>query len=190
MKINSISLISLVSTLACASVANATTLTDFYIGGMVGVGGQTVFNDKEHISSTSTILGAIAGMDIPVFRIEGEYNYINAQDFDTNSVMVNAYLKVPSTVILPYIGVGIGTVFGGKNIVTDSSTLLQTRYDIKSTAAYQGMIGATVDVFAIPFKIDVEGRVLYAPDIYKETATNIMPDLLEYNARVKLRYIF
>ena len=44
MKINSLSLISAVAVLATAS-ANAGTLTDFYIGGMMGAGGQTVFMD-------------------------------------------------------------------------------------------------------------------------------------------------
>ena len=36
--------------------------------------------------------------------------------------------------------------------------------------------------------IDIEGRVLYAPNIY-ETATET-PDLLQYDGRVKLRYVF
>lgn len=188
MKINSISLISIVSTLSIASVANASVVADFYIGGMIGVGGQTLFTSNEHTSTTSRLAGAIVGVDIPVFRIEGEYNYIDSQDLDTNAVMVNAYAKVPSTVIMPYIGAGIGTVFGGKHELTNAG--ITTRYDIHSTAAYQGMLGATIDILAIPIKFDVEGRVLYAPDIYKIEATNTTPDLMEYNARIKMRYIF
>ena len=190
MKINSLSLISVVSTLAVASAANASVVADFYIGGMVGVGGQTLFTSNEHDSSTSRLLGAIAGVDIPVFRIEGEYNYIDSDALDTNAVMVNAYLKVPSTLIMPYIGAGFGTVFGGKYEHNEAATGIKTRYDIHSTAAYQAMLGATIDILAVPIKFDVEGRVLYAPDIYKIEAANVSPDLMEYNARIKMRYIF
>lgn len=190
MKINSISLISFVSALTCASVANASVVADFYIGGMVGAGGQTIFTAHEHDSSTSRLLGGIIGVDIPVFRLEAEYNYIDSKDLDTNSVMVNAYFKVPSTIIMPYIGAGIGTVFGGKHEITDTDTGIKNRYDIHSTAAYQGLLGATIDILAVPIKFDVEGRVLYAPDIYKIDAIDAAPDLMEYNARVKMRYIF
>ncbi len=189
MKINSISLISIAS-LVIASAANASVVADFYVGGMVGVGGQTIFSSNEHDTSTSRLLGAIAGVDIPVFRVEGEYNYIDSQDLDTSAIMVNAYFKVPSTLIMPYIGAGIGTVFGGKHEFTDANTQIKTKYDIHSTAAYQGMLGATIDILAVPIKFDVEGRVLYAPDIYKIEATNTTPDLMEYNARIKMRYIF
>ena len=188
MKINSISLISVVSTLAVASAANAGVVADFYLGGMVGVGGQTLFTSNTHDSTTSRLAGAIAGVDIPVFRIEGEYNYIDSDYLDTNSVMVNAYLKVPSTLVMPYIGAGIGTVFGGKYELTDAGTGVKTRYDIHSTAAYQGMLGVTLAILAVPIKFDIEGRVLYAPDIYK--IDNTTPDLMEYNARVKMRYVF
>lgn len=188
MKINSISLISVISALTVASAANASVVADFYVGGMVGVGGQTLFTSNEHVASTSRLLGAMAGVDIPVFRIEGEYNYIDSEDLDANAIMVNAYFKVPSTIIMPYIGGGIGTVFGGKHESNDAG--VKTRYDIHSTAAYQGMLGATIDILAVPIKFDVEGRILYAPDIYKIDATNTTPDLMEYNARIKMRYIF
>ncbi|MBO7644873.1 MAG: outer membrane beta-barrel protein [Alphaproteobacteria bacterium] len=190
MKINSISLISVLSTLSIMSVANASVVAEFYAGGMVGAGGQTLFTSDKHDSKTSRLVGAIIGVDIPVFRIEGEYNYIDSDYLDTNSVMLNAYLKVPSTVIMPYIGAGIGTVFGGKHEITDTDTGIKTNYTINSTAAYQGMLGATIDILAIPIKFDVEGRVLYAPDIYKIEAINASPDLMEYNARIKMRYIF
>ena len=190
MKINSISLISVISALSVASVANASVVADFYIGGMVGAGGQTLFTSDKHDSTTSRLLGAIAGVDIPVFRIEGEYNYIDSESLDTNAAMVNAYFKVPSTIIMPYIGAGIGTVFGGKHERTNTTTGITTRYDIHSTAAYQGMLGATIDILAVPIKFDVEGRILYAPDIYKITEENATPDLMEYNARIKMRYIF
>ena len=188
MKINSISLISLVSILTCASAANAGVVADFYIGGMAGVGGQTMFADHENESDTSRVFGAIAGMDLPIFRIEGEYDYFASSDFNTNAAMVNLYAKMPSTVILPYIGGGIGMVFGGDYTVTQSGT--KTKYDVDSTATYQAMLGATIDILAIPLKFDIEGRVLYAPDVYTVTATDIKPDMLQYNVRAKVRFIF
>ncbi len=188
MKINSLSLISTLAVLTCVSTANAGVIADFYVGGMVGAGGQTLFTKDNHDNSTSRLLGAIAGMDIPVFRIEAEYNYIDSSDLNTNTAMVNAYFKVPSTIILPYIGGGIGMVFNGDHTITSGG--IDTKYDIKTTAAYQGMLGATIDILAVPLKFDVEGRVLYAPDIYKVPGTNITPDMMEYNVRVKMRYIF
>ena len=163
-------------------------VADFYVGGMLGAGGQTLFTKDAHESSTSRLIGAIAGIDIPVFRIEGEYNYIDSSELNTNSTMLNAYFKVPSTLVLPYIGAGIGTVFGGDNTISESG--IKTKFDIKTTTAYQGMLGATIDILAVPLKFDVEGRILYAPDIYTVPNSNIKPDLLEYNARVKMRYIF
>ena len=184
MKINSLSIISVLSVLASASTANAGVVMDFYVGAMAGAGGQTLFTKDAHKSSSSRLVGAVAGIDIPVFRLEAEYNYLDSDELNTNSGMLNAYFKVPSTIVMPYIGAGIGTVFGGKH------TIDNVKYKLDSTAAYQGMLGATIDILAVPIKFDVEGRVLYAPDIYKINGTNTTPDLMEYNARVKMRYIF
>ena len=102
--------------------------------------------------------------------------------------MLNLYAKMPSTVILPYIGAGIGMAFGGKQEITENG--VKTKYSIDSTAAYQAMLGATIDILKLPIKFDVEGRVLYAPDIYKIEATNTTPDMLQYGVRAKVRYIF
>ena len=188
MKINSLSLISIVSVLALASNANAGTWTDFYVGGMVGVGGQTMFAEHKNETDASQVFGAVLGMDLPVFRIEGEYDYLNSSDLKTNAALINLYAKMPSTVILPYIGAGIGMVFGGDYTINDAG--VKTEYNIKSTAAYQAMLGATIDILKLPLKFDIEGRVMYAPDIYKIEATNTTPDLLEYNVRAKVRFIF
>ena len=184
MKINSMSLISVVSVLACLSNANAGVMADFYAGGMVGVGGQTIFNDGKHDTNSSQLFGAVLGMDLPIFRIEGEYDYFNSSDLKTNAGMINLYAKMPSTIILPYIGGGVGMVFGGHQTVDE------TDFDIETTAAYQAMLGATIDILKLPLKFDIEGRVLYAPDIYKIKDKDTAPDMLEYAARVKLRYIF
>ncbi|MBQ3784785.1 MAG: hypothetical protein II843_00110 [Alphaproteobacteria bacterium] len=188
MKINSISLISLVSTLTFASAANAGVVADFYIGGMAGVGGQTMFADHKNETDSAGVFGAIAGMDLPVFRVEAEYDYFTASGFDTNAAMANLYAKIPSTVILPYIGGGIGMVFGGDHEITKDDIKLKNSID--STVAYQAMLGATIDVLALPIKFDVEGRVLYAPNIYEIDASGSTPDMLQYNIRAKVRYIF
>ena len=182
MKINSISLISAFSMLAGMSAANAGAIADFYVGGIVGMGAQTMFADGHHETDPAPTFGAIAGIDIPFFRFEAEYDYLHSENLDTNAAMLNMYAKMPSTIVLPYIGGGVGMVFGGNHTIED------TKLDIKSTTAYQAMLGATVDVFVIPLKFDVEGRALYAPDIYKEHG--ISPDILQYQLRVKVRYIF
>ena len=188
MKINSLSVISMLSILAFGGTANAGVVADFYIGGMVGAGGHTLFTNDVHDSAASKLLGGMIGVDIPAFRIEAEYNYIDSKELDTNAAMLNAYFKVPSTLIQPYLGGGIGMLFSGNQKITTGGTT--TKYNLDSTAAYQAMLGATIDILAVPLKFDVEGRVLYAPDIYKIEATDTTPDLLEYNVRVKMRYIF
>lgn len=188
MKINSLSLISMVSILTLASNANAGTWTDFYIGGMVGVGGQTMFAEHKNETDASEVFGGVIGMDLPIFRFEGEYDYFNSSDLNTNAAMLNLYAKMPSTVILPYIGAGIGMTFGGKQEFNENG--VKTEYNLDSTAAYQAMLGATIDVLKLPIKFDIEGRVLYAPDIYKNTVANTTPDMLQYGVRAKVRYIF
>jgi len=188
MKINSLSIISMLSVLTCGAAANAGVVTDFYVGTMVGAGGHTIMVKDSHKSTSSRLIGAIAGIDIPVFRIEAEYNYIDSSDLDTNSAMLNGYVKVPSTLVQPYIGAGFGTVFGGKHTVNNAG--VKTKHNLDSTAAYQGMLGATIAILAVPLKFDVEGRFLYAPDIYTVTGTDTKPDLIEYNARIKMRYVF
>lgn len=182
MKINSISLISLVSTLTLASAANAGVVADFYVGGMAGVGGQTIFTDHKNESDTAEVFGAIAGMDLPIFRVEAEYDYFNSSDLNANAALLNLYAKIPSTIILPYIGGGVGAVFSGDQ-KTDG-----VKHNMDTTAAYQAMLGATIDVLTLPIKFDVEGRILYAPNIY--SIDDVKPDMLQYNIRAKVRYIF
>ena len=187
MKINSLSLISL-ATILTATSANAGAVADFYIGGMVGAGGETVFMDGKDSTDSSMVYGAVAGVDIPLFRFEGEYNHLNSDAISANTAMFNMYFKVPSTLILPYVGAGIGSVFSGDHTIKADG--IKTTYDIKSTAAYQGMLGATIDLPALPVKFDVEGHVLYSPNIYENPVTFDTPDLLQYNVRAKLRVIF
>ena len=188
MKIKSLSLISLVSVLTGASAANAGVLADFYIGAMGGIGGQSLMAEHKNHSDASRVVGGVLGMDIPFFRIEGEYDYFDSSKLNTHAALLNAYAKLPTSFIIPYIGVGAGVVFGGNHKFTENN--IQTKYNIHTTTAYQAMLGTTIDILALPLKFDVEGRILYAQDIYEVPGTNIKPDMLQYGARVKARLIF
>lgn len=164
----------------CAAPAHANLLFDVYAGATGGIGGATMFTDNHAHSDSAYSFGGVIGIDIPFVRIEGEYNHILPQDTKLNTAMLNAYLKMPTTLVQPYIGAGIGIIFDGDVDNTDIK--------IKDKTAYQGMLGLTFDIPVLPFKIDAEGRVLYSHDIY--TVADIKPDILHYDARLKVRYIF
>ncbi len=166
--------------MALSTPVFANPIWDLYAGATVGAGAQTVFADDHDATNAAQSFGAMFGVDIPAFRIEAEYNYLNETDTYAHLALVNAYFKMPSTVIKPYLGLGVGIMMNGKN----------EKYDVKfdTTPAYQGMLGVTLDVPRLPFKFDVEGRAIYMPDVYK--MADIEPDILHYEARVKIRYIF
>ena len=181
MKLNSsIILGALVAMTSGAAVANP--VWDLYTGLSIGAGAETVFGGEDKKTSAAQSFGGILGIDLPAFRIEGEYNYLHQSDTHANLAFFNAYFKMPSTVVKPYLGLGVGWVFDGKN---DKYNI-----DFESTAAYQGMLGVTLDTPALPFKFDIEARTVYMPDIYKIEADNTTPDVLHYEARIKARYIF
>lgn len=167
-------------TMATASSAFANPVWDLYVGATVGAGAETVFADDENKTNAAQSFGAMFGVDIPAFRIEAEYNYLHETDLYAHLALVNAYFKMPSTVVKPYLGIGVGLVFDGENE--------KAHIDFDTTAAYQAMLGVTLDVPALPFKFDVEGRAIYMPDVYK--FADIEPDILHYEARIKIRYIF
>lgn len=185
MKIKSISLISVLTLLAGTASANAGVVADFYLGAMAGAGGQTIFTRDDNKTDSSMIFGANLGIDIPLFRLEAEYNYLKSADLHANMGMVNAMFKVPSTLIQPYFGAGIGLAFEGKHTPVPG-----LEYKLESTAGYQAMLGATIDILALPIKFDIEGRALYVPNMYKIAVDNSTPDLLEYDVRLKVRFIF
>lgn len=166
-----------------AGAANANMLFDIYAGATYGMGGYTLFADDKDYSKSSQSYGAVLGMDIPLVRIELEYNYLDADAITANLALVNAYFKFPTPIVKPYIGAGIGSTFDSKYEPNDT-----TKIDIEDAMAYQGMLGITLDLPVIPFNIDVEGRVLYAPDLFQ--VADIEHDLLQYEGRVKLRYVF
>lgn len=167
-----------ISALFFCAPSNAALLLDPYIGVDFGIGAATEFIDSERFTDNARSFGGTIGLDVPIFRIELEYNYMTPQDARFHLGLINLYAKMPTTIIQPYIGAGVGTVFNGRMHDTD----------IEKITAYQAMLGLTFDLPVIPFKIDVEGRVLYMPEIYDNTTPE--PDILQYEGRLKLRYIF
>ena len=167
--------------------ADAGLAFDLYTGATAGIGGQrfTVKDDHETYSAKS--YGAIAGIDIPFLRLEAEYNYLNGEKVDIQTGTLNAYVKMPGLVIItPYVGAGIGVVW---KVDVDNSLAIG-KFDESGKAIYQGMLGATLDIPTLPFKIDVEGRLMYAPQLIDIIAINETASGMQYDARVKLRYIF
>ena len=162
-----------------STAANADSLFDVYAGATIGVGGATMYASGDEISRSAQSAGAVLGLDIPVFRFELEYDYMQTKATRLHIGMINAYAKMPLPAVKPYLGVGIGNVFSG----TDEDFM-----DIDSVAAYQAMLGVTFDIPVLPIDVDVEGRVLYAADIYDYHG--LKPDFLQYEARLKLRYVF
>ncbi len=162
-----------------AGNANANLLFDIYGGATVGVGAATTFADSHAHTENAQSYGAFLGIDLPIFRVEAEYDYLHQPDINMHLGMVNAYAKMPSLAIMPYLGVGVGAMFDGD---------APNGISLDTTMAYQAMLGLTFDLPVLPFKIDAEARALYTPDIFDENG--ITPDVLHYDARIKLRYIF
>jgi len=167
-------------TMATGAPAFAASAFDLYSGILFGVGAETTFIGNASDTRSAQSFGAVFGIDLPAFRIDAEYNYLNSSDSHASVAFVNAYFKMPSTVIHPYAGVGVGIEFAGKND--------KHNFDFDAAAAYQGIFGVTIETPALPLKFDVEGRAVYIPDIAKFNGQ--YPDLLHYDARIKIRYMF
>lgn len=163
-----------------STAANADSLFDVYAGATIGVGGATMYVSGDEVSRSAQSAGAVLGLDIPVFRFELEYDYMQTKATRLHIGMINAYAKMPLPLVKPYLGVGIGNIFYGE--------IKDIDVDVDSVAAYQGMLGVTFDIPVLPIDVDVEGRVLYAADIYEFAGEK--PDYLQYEARLKLRYVF
>ena len=179
MKLKYFGAITAASVLLSGAAANAGALFDPYLGVTVAVGGATVFANDIDVSHSAQSYGAVVGIDIPVFRFELEYDYMHADSIKMHLGMINAYAKMPLPAVKPYIGIGIGNIFSGE----DAGFI-----DIDSVAAYQAMLGVTFDIPVLPIDVDIEGRVLYAADIYDYMG--LKPDFLQYEARLKIRYVF
>jgi len=150
--------------------ARAGIVIDFYAGLTGGMGAMWADSN----SHSSQAYGAVLGLDIPLIRAEGEYNYLRGGGMNIHLGMLNGYLKMPTPVIQPYMGVGVGQVFGGT----------ANKFNIQSTTAYQAMIGVQIDMPATPVLFDVETRALRASDI----APGV--NLFVWDARLKLRWMF
>jgi opacity protein-like surface antigen len=153
---------------------------DYYAGATVG--GGTMHSHNQNYAMAS--YGAVFGLDIPIFRAELEYNFLSGDrrtgDINAHVGMLNAYIKLlPTPIIKPYIGAGIGYVLGGH--VSDTKF---GNYGLKSSSAYQGMVGLQLDPNFIPVLFDLEARVMYAADVYPDA------DLFHTDIRFKARYVF
>ncbi|MBP5707450.1 MAG: outer membrane beta-barrel protein [Alphaproteobacteria bacterium] len=187
MKLNYTSILTAATLMIAGANANAGVVFDPYVGATAGIGGQRfTANDKTKTHSAQSY-GAIAGVDIPFLRVEAEYNYMDGEKVDIQAGLLNAYIKMPGVlVVTPYIGGGIGMVW--KVDVDDSMHIGD--YKESGKAIYQGMLGVTFDIPTMPFKIDVEGRVMYAPKLIDVTAMDETASGTQYDARIKLRYVF
>ncbi len=182
---NSIKILAALGMLAITSPASAGAM-DLYIGGAVGMGAMQVNgSDDTTFSGTGSFAGAF-GINLPLFRVEAEYNYFTASksgaDLALQMAMVNAYIKpfaIP--VIKPYFGAGAGAIIAG-DIGHD--------VDANNTPAFQGMLGVSIDIPAMPIGFDVEGRVVYSPNAFEFKTMSTEYDILGYEARVKMRYEF
>ncbi|MBO4583381.1 MAG: hypothetical protein J5714_04995 [Alphaproteobacteria bacterium] len=175
----SIILCSLITPVVTPAIANS--VFDLYAGVSVGVGAQTMFGDGRDVTNTAQSFGAMFGIDVPMFRTELEYTYIGESDSHANIGFANAYFKMPSTAIRPYLGLGIGVMFSG-----EENEKYNKKFDTKP--AYQGMLGVTIDVPKLPFKFDVEAHAIYIPDVLRFGTER--PDIFHYEAKIKLRYLF
>ena len=187
MKLISTSILTVTTLLLGAANANAGVAFDLYTGVTAGIGGQRFTVDDSTKRYSAQSYGGVVGLDIPFVRVEGEYNYMDGEKIDVQIAALNAYVKMPGLVIItPYVGGGIGAVL---KVDVDNSLPIG-KFKESGKAIYQGMLGATLDIPTLPFKIDVEGRIMYAPKLIDITAINETASGTQYDARVKLRYIF
>ena len=93
MNTKSFAILTATTIMLSAGAANANMLFDIYAGGTYGIGGYTLYTNDQDISKSSQSYGAVLGMDIPMFRLELEYNYLPAAALTANLGLVNAYFK-------------------------------------------------------------------------------------------------
>ena len=183
MKLKSVITFTIAGILVSSVSANANPLFDIYAGGTVGFGANMNIINDHYYDHSAQSYGAIIGIDLPLFRIEGEYNYLAGHDTNVNLGMVNAYFKLPSPVLKPYFGAGLGTTFESKYEPDNAPHI-----EMDSAVTYQGMVGITLDLPVAPIKFDVEARALYANNVFEIADTKA--DLVHYDIRAKIRYIF
>lgn len=177
------SIVPALCTMLCFGGANAS-LVDMYVGATGGVGNQRYMVDGamsgyvEDFSKSAKSYGALIGLDVPIVRIEAEYNRLDTKVLETNLAMGNVLFKLlPTPIITPYLGVGAGMQFGG--------TYPETNIDADENWAAQGMFGLTFAIPATGMKIDAEARAVYMPDVSEGYL-----DVVHYEGRIKARYQF
>ena len=183
MKLNSIAFFTTATIMLSAGTANANLLFDIYAGATAGFGASGQFVNDDYIERSAQSYGALFGIDIPLFRVEAEYSYLSGNDTKINLGLVNAYFKFPTPVLKPYLGAGLGTTFDSKYEPSVGSGIT-----MNDSIVYQGMAGLTLDLPVAPIKFDIEGRILYANNLYE--IADKMVDVMHYDARLKLRYVF
>ena len=187
MKLNYASFLTAGLLMVTGANANAGVAFDLYTGLTAGLGGQRFTVDDHHKSDSAKSFGVVAGVDIPFVRLEAEYNYMDGKNANIQIGALNAYVKMSGlTIITPYVGGGIGMIWK----VDVDKDFLPFNYDETNKAVFQGMLGTTFDIPALPFKIDIEGRVMYAPKLIEIATLNETASGTHYDARVKLRYVF
>ena len=180
MKLNYKSFLTAATLMVVGANANAGLVWDIYAGGNVGVGSMALFTDDNFRDRSAQSYGVLAGIDLPVVRFEGEYNWLDSKNLDMQIAMANAYVKFGSPIIInPYIGVGVGMMLDAESTM---------HIDIDPSIVYQAMLGLTFNLPVIPFKIDVEGRALYIPELYSVGGIDF--GATQYEGRVKLRLVF
>jgi len=189
MKLISTSILTAATLMLGAANANAGLVFDMYAGATAGFGRQILSVNHEDYKDAAQSYGAVAGIDIPFVRVEGEYNYLDGKYADTQIGALNAYIKMPGLVVVtPYIGGGIGMVL---NVDIDKDEIgVPFDYKKSGKAMYQGMLGATLDIPTLPFKIDVEGRILYTSALIDIETLDKSASATHYDARIKMRYVF
>lgn len=177
------SIVPALCTMLCFGGAQASIL-DLYIGATGGMGSERYIVDGpmaavvDDFTKSAVSYGAVMGIDIPVIRLEIEYNHVDTDFLKTNMAMGNVLFKLfPSIIVTPYLGFGGGMQYGGTS--KDSSV------DVNENWAAQGMFGLTFSIPATGMKIDAEGRAVYMPDVYEDNL-----NVLHYEGRLKLRYQF
>ena len=165
---------------------------DVYAGATGGFGyksNRALFEDpaaSEDRSASS--FGVVAGIDIPVFRVEAEYNYITSYAGDMGLFLVNGYVKAPIPMIKPYIGMGIGTLAGPGEAYFSSASFSG---EAEEVFAIQAMAGVQIEIPATKLFVDLEFRPMYLDGVYKvvgETETQNR-GFWHADVRLKVRYI-
>ena len=172
--------------------ANAGFIVDFYAGATAAAGNNVVvtpgaYLNGKNISNSANAFGAVAGINIPVVRLEAEYNYMTSDAINFHAAIANGYIKLlPTPIIKPYIGLGVGTAVGGTFKGADG------KFNTGGIL-WQGMLGLQFDIPMTPLFVDLEFRTLLADKVYTyEPTPGISKDFgfIQYDLRAKLRYVF